>query len=103
MLLLASMLALQPTVQAEPVLVPAFTAKSEVEAQRAPEFYEVLVSELSRSGYEVMGTEGISQKLGTFVEGCANSRRGASASTPCRESSLATWVCTTATPGPRPR
>ena len=75
MLLLASMLALQPTVQAEPVLVPAFTAKSEVEAQRAPEFYEVLVSELSRSGYEVMGTEGISQKLGTFVEGCANSPR----------------------------
>ena len=75
MLLLASMLALQPTVQAEPVLVPAFTAQSEAEAQRAPEFYEVLVSELSRSGYEVMGTEEISQKLGTFVEGCANSPR----------------------------
>jgi len=62
-------------VQAEPVLVPAFTAQSEAEAQRAPEFYEVLVSELSRSGYEVKGTEEISQKLGTFVEGCANSPR----------------------------
>ena len=35
MLLLASLLALQPTVQAEPVLVPAFTAQSEIEAQRA--------------------------------------------------------------------
>ena len=71
MLYLASLLFLN-SAQAEPVLVPALTAETGAEAPRVAEFYEVLVGELRRSGFEVVNAAALAEK-GLAVENCATS------------------------------
>ncbi len=71
MLFLASLLLLN-SAQAEPVLVPALTAETGADASRVAEFYEVLVGELGRSGFEVVNAAALAEK-GLSVENCATS------------------------------
>ena len=71
MLFLACVLLLNAA-QAEPVLVPALTAETGADAPRVAEFYEVLVGELGRSGFEVVNAAALAEK-GLAVESCATS------------------------------